>query len=62
MPKITIPSNAKSPFDLFRIYWEVSDPKGSGSTELCAWEVQGEIEKLESAGYRIVQIECIQRK
>ena len=50
-----IKANAKTPFDKQVIYWIVDNC--SGSTICEAWKTQYEIECLESAGYKIINIE-----
>ena len=42
--------------DMVRIIWEVDG--GSGATECEAWRCQYEIDKLQTAGYHIVRLEC----
>jgi hypothetical protein len=50
-----IKSNAKTPFDKQVIYWIVDN--SSGSTICEAWKTQHEIECLEKAGYKIINVE-----
>lgn len=52
-----IKSNAKTPHDRQIIYWIVDNC--SGSTICEAWKAQYEIDCLESAGYKIINVESV---
>jgi len=47
----------RSPHDVVSIKWEENG--ASGSTECEAWRAQHEIDQLEAAGYKVIDVEKV---